>query len=439
MNRLNKLALLRRFFPKLYASRRIVELDDIELRQRLAHAIQHIPPDTNARLGVVFDGEHFRDLDSRAIYTMLENTFFDPINERLDRLERLMIAAGPGGATKAAEMLPQPQNAAPLPTRVPLTGLLDGPPSLKEIVLGVGHDDSGQSQIIRADMAKLVHVAVGGSSGWGKSVFLRSLAYQLARCIEPVDLVLIDLEGVTFSPFARCDRLLYPVADNETDTTAILTELSYELDRRRELYGNYPGVDSIYAYNAVAGEPIRPVVSLFDEATALLDNSAIERQIKNLSLRARKYGLWLVLAGQDWKASSLDTAIRNQLSTRIQFRAASGGQSRVLLERPDAEGIEVSGRAFGWIPGRDLVEFQAPIISHEDILAAMSGSGPQRELGENQDENDQIHEMAEAGCSKRQISLAVFGYANGETYRRIHEVLGDYTTVAEGATVGENA
>jgi hypothetical protein len=422
----------RRFFPKLYKSMMLVRAERIELQAMQADAIRHIAPDKNARLGVVYDGHDFRDLDSRAVYTMVKNVFFDPINERLDRMERLMIASGPSHSDRAIEALEAPAQVAQLPTRVPLTGLLDGAPTFRDIVLGVGIDDSGNRQVVRSDMAKLVHVAIGGSSGWGKSVFLRSLAYQLAKSADPVDLVMVDLEGATLAPFTNCDRLLYPVVDDEKGAAYVMRELTGELDRRKAMFAEFPGIDSLYAYNAVAKERVNPIVSIFDEATALLENTEIERQIRVLALRARKYGLWLVLAGQDWKANSLDTAIRNQLSTRIQFKAMSGGQSRVLLQRSDAESLNVAGRAFGWLPGRDLVEFQAPIIGYEDILSAMSGNGPQREIVDELSEPERIVEMHEQGTSRRQIALAIFGYSNAKVYARIDAAIN--ATVAQNAT-----
>lgn len=424
----------RAVYDDVYERARVWKQDRLTLehikQQNAVNAIRHITPNEQARLGVVFDGQHFRDLDSRGVYTMVKNQLFDPINERLDRMERLLIAAGPGGATKAAEMLPAATGAAVsrLPSRVPLFGLFDGAPSFRDIVLGVTLDENGQPQVVRSDMAKLVHVAVGGSSGWGKSVFLRSLGYQLAKSTDPVDLVMIDLEGTTLAPFAECDRLIYPVVDNETDATNVLRDLEGELSKRSELFSVFPGVDSLYAYNARTDHPLRPVVALIDEATALLENSVIAAIIRTLALRARKYGLWLVLAGQDWKASSLDTAIRNQLSTRVQFRAMSGSQSRVLLERSDAESIDVAGRAFGWLPGRDLLEFQAPIIGYDDILSSMAGGGPQRDVPQEQSEDDKILDLYERGMSRRQVALAVWGYTNAKCYATID------ATIAQNAT-----
>jgi DNA segregation ATPase FtsK/SpoIIIE-like protein len=299
-------------------------------------------------------------------------------------------------------------------------------------VLGVTVREDGQAEVIRADMGRLVHVAVGGSSGWGKSVFLRILAYQLAKSSDPVGLALIDLEGATFAPFSLCDRLLWPVADTEADALAIFRELAHEMDRRKALYAQHPGVDSLRAYNARAEEPLTPVVILVDEATALLGDKPVENATRTLALRARKYGLWLVLGGQDWKASSLDTAIRNQLSSRIQFRAMSSSQSRVLLQQSGAENLDTPGRALAILPGHPLLELQAPVIAYEDIIVALAGSGPQNPMPTEADvtREELIRILAGEGLSQRQIELQVFGYTGGKAHTEVRRVLGA-TTVAD--------
>jgi len=328
------------------------------------------------------------------------------------------------------------------PTRVPLRGILDGPPSVHRLALGVTVGDDGRAEVVRADMGKLVHVAVGGSSGWGKSVFLRALGFQLAQSSEPVDLVLVDLEGATFAPFAACSRLLYPMADNERDALAIFQDLLGEVDRRKAFFAQYPGVDSLRAYNTRASEPLAPVVALVDEATALFSDKTMEDAIRTLVLRARKYGLWCILGGQDWKASSLDTAIRNQLATRIQFRAMSASQSRVLLQRSGAESLDVAGRALAILPGREMVKLQAPMVSYQTILEALAGGGPQQatpavEVDADIDARDErIRALAAEGLSKRQIALEVFGYAGGAAYTAVTEALGSGTTTTETVIQG---
>lgn len=317
--------------------------------------------------------------------------------------------------------------AWPWPAEVPLPHLLrDQTPSLHRLALGLTIDPAtGGRDQVTGDLSQLVHVAIGGSSGWGKSVFLRALTYQLATCPERPDLALLDLEGVTLAPFARSGRLLYPIAETERDALATCRALADELDRRKALFSALPGVDSLTAYNAQADEPLAPLVVVIDEATALLADKSVESALRTLALRGRKYGLWLILGGQDWKASSLDTAIRNQLSARIQFRAMSASQSRVLLEQAGAETLAVPGRALAMLPGRGLVEFQAPIVRTPDIVAALDGSGPRHAMpsDDDQDQDEQIRRLAAEGLSKRAIQERVFGYTGGAAYTAVTRVL----------------
>lgn len=348
------------------------------------------------------------------------------------------VGALPGGDLPA---LPVPE----LPARVPLRALLDGAPSLARLVLGVAVNSQGQIETITGNMADLVHVAVGGSSGWGKSVFLRCLAFQLIQARERPDLVLVDLEGATLAPFARSERLLYPLADSERAAAAVLTALSEdELNRRKSLFAQYPGVDNLTAYNAIAAEPLRPIVAMVDEATALLGNKAVEGALRTVALRARKYGLWLLLAGQDWKASSLDSAIKNQLSTRVQFKALSRAQSSVLLGQAGAEALDTPGRALAILPGRDMLTLQTPYISGEALAGALDSNGPQKRLdaieaadGGNGDaglvmiEDDPTLDDAarvlllhRQGLSLNEIQKRVFGGIGGNYYYRVKDILG---------------
>ena len=364
-------------------------------------------------------------------------------------------ASGGGNISTQIEgggVLPETLPVTPvieLPSRVPLRSLLAGEDiSLAHLVLGVAaNPQTGKLETITGNMADLVHVAVGGSSGWGKSVFLRSLAYQLIQARERPDLVLVDLEGATLAPFAQSGRLLYPLADSEHDAAAVLTALSVdELDRRKALFAEYQGIDNLAAYNAAAPDPLRPIVAIVDEATALLGNKAVEKALRTVALRARKYGLWLLLAGQDWKASSLDTAIRNQLSTRVQFKALSSAQSRVLLGQSGAEALDVPGRALAVLPGRDLLTLQTPFISTE-ALAGLSGAGPQRtravaprpedtgmvmiEDDPSLDDAARVQLLHRQRVSGREIQKRVFGYVGGAAYEFVHAVLSSSSTGLE--------
>lgn len=414
---------------RLERARQRLEID----RERLK-VIEKLYPDQAGVFPLLWDGQRALDPNRGVVFSIGGGVeVVTPALAVPEQKARLLRAAGgwPAVAGGGAAMLAGPETPVNWPSRVPLRGLLEsGAPSFRSLALGVAMGSDGP-EVIRGDMAQMVHMAVGGSSGWGKSVFLRALAYQLAKSDEPVDLALVDLEGATFAPFAGCDRLLWPIADDERAALATFGELTAELDRRKTLFAEYPGVDSLAMYNEQA-EPIAPIICLVDEATALLTHGGIEGALRTLALRARKYGLWLVLGGQDWKATSLDTAIRNQLSTRIQFKALSASQSRVLLQRSGAEDLDAKGRALAWLPGRDLVEMQSPWISHQDIIAAMTGNGPRHAMPEpvtvdgevNETERDElIRRLAAEGLSQNRIQMETFGYTGGKAYSEVKRVL----------------
>jgi len=338
---------------------------------------------------------------------------------------RSLIASGRGWPKAAALEPPSAVVGPDLPKQVSLLSILSTP-DVADLVLGVGEN----GRIVKADMSKMVHVAVGGSSGWGKSVFLRALGFQLALSQTPVDLVAVDLEATTLAPLANCKRLLYPIADTEQEALGVFTALLDEMGRRKELYNAYPGVDSLRAYNAESDVRLNPVICLVDEATALLSSKGVESALRTLCLRARKYGLWLVLAGQDWKGTSLDTAIRNQLSSRVQFKTMGSHQSRVLLQQAGAEKLDTVGRALTILPGQSMFPMQAPFISREDIERGVGNGGPQGAIpilaspaAGNGGDVARIKELAAEGWGPSSIAREVFGSPGGSAYYKVKDVL----------------
>jgi len=355
-----------------------------------------------------------------------------------------IISGNKRNGTGDIDVMPELEPGEPVlnwPSRVPLNWMLNGAgASLHNLALGVTLDpQTGQPSQVRRDMAKLIHIAVGGSPGSGKSVFLQALAYQLVICPERPTLALVDLDGVTLSPFANSERLLYPFADTERDALAIFQALADELERRKNLYSGMPGAYDLASYNQRTDDPLSPVVLLCDEATALLGDKSVETAVRRVALRGRKFGLWCVLAGQDWKASSLDSAIKNQLSTSVQFHARSPAQSRVLLGIRGAEALTVPGRALAALPGCEIVEMQAAQVGYNEIVAALQGQrGPAGAMpvidaedgadddpaaGLSEDQIEMIRDLAAEGQSDSAIAQQVFGYRNARRVEQVRAVL----------------
>lgn len=138
------------------------------------------------------------------------------------------------------------------------------------------------------------------------------------------------------------------------------------------------------------------------------------------------------MGGQDWKASSLDTAIRNQLSTRIQFKAQDRTQSRILLGAPDAALLDRPGRAYAILPGRPRLELQAPFVSVPTITRYLVTEGLTQptppptpislELPEDELTERVIH-LFDTGETMTAICKQMFGYKNQAKLERIKDIL----------------
>jgi hypothetical protein len=223
----------------------------------------------------------------------------------------------------------------------------------------IGFGLSRQGEVWKP-LEKLRHIVVAGSTDSGKSAFLRSLLYQLLKQPLPVELYLTDMEGLTFAIFEAAPQLAMPIAESVEEATRIAFRLTQEMERRAALYqatGRFP--EKLSEYNAQCSIPnsqistpdsrLPWIVAIFDEFTALIDEagkgSDLYRLVGQLAMRGRKYGITLVLAGQDFKADLLNTRITNQLRTRVQFACATAYQSQVVLGQAGAEKITTPGRA----------------------------------------------------------------------------------------------
>ncbi len=265
---------------------------------------------------------------------------------------------------------PPPELSTPGPTSnlqklVELLPLLkNSQGDLNNLILGIDKDG-----VVSDDIHSLKHTIIAGTSGWGKSVACQSLAFQLATCPQEVGLAFADMEGVTFQVFDERDRLVYPLADTIDEIEGLLSSLLNECDKRKALYKPFKIADSLKRYNELADMPLPPIVCFVDEASDLMDNSKeIETAVKSLCRRARKYGIYMILSGQEFKASTMDSSIRYQMSTKLQLKCESAVQSRMLIFVPDAVDLKVEGRGLLKRSKYPLTEIQTPFIDLASIL-----------------------------------------------------------------------
>lgn len=301
-----------------------------------------------------------------------------------------------------------------LPTKVELP---EGDPPKGNYMVRMGVCDKGE---FGHPLVKMGHLLVAGSTGSGKSAFLRLFLYQLLRQPLPLELYLVDIEGLTFGAFAKTPTLKLPIAESVDEAEEITSKLLAEIERRGRLYnstGRYP--ENLTEYHIYAEEKLPWVVAIFDEFSALIEmagkRSELYNDISQLALRARKYGITLVFAGQDFKADLLNTRITNQLRTRVQYRCEKREQSVVTLGQAGAEELSVPGRALVKFNGK-ITEVQTYWISKERIIA---------EIAEGYDEKPEIGDETALTDKERWVAkIAVFDLGGAFSIDRIYRITG---------------
>ena len=272
---------------------------------------------------------------------------------------------------EAMRQLPdaQPELAGPvIPEMVNFENLIANKPNtIRKLLLGVGPGE----QPLYGDMSQLFHVLICGSTRWGKSIFLQMLLYQILTAREKVDIRLADYSGNTFVDFGL------PAAKTKDEIESSLSELWTEVNRRETLFTTGDrSYRTLEQFNAMTGSELPYVFFMADEMTGLLDrhnrleySDTIYSNIARIGQRAAKYGVYLVLSGQDAKSEILPTTARNQFLSRFQFKAMDRHQARVLIPDCNAHEIQNKGRAYALINEiGQTMEIQTPYIEQETIL-----------------------------------------------------------------------
>lgn len=327
-----------------------------------------------------------------------------------------------------------------LPQNVDLGPYIAAGSTLHRLFLGVGRFADGRVDNVIAPMEGLIHVAAGGASGFGKSTFIQALVYQVLNARERPDVILLDPQAVTFTPFAGHDRILYQ-ANRPGDIADVLAALVAEMERREQLFARWRGIQNLSQYNAVVEqtERLAALPVFFDEFGLVADNKDIARLARLLSAGGRKAGLALFVSTQHWGTDSLSSAFRANLNSSIQFKARDKTESRILLGDSSAADLQKPGQALARLPGQaGLIELQAPDPSGVidttpellpegiDLLVGLKDrlDGDNNEQRTNEDTF--FAELVHNGKSRRQAAIEAYGreYA-GDIVTRGKRALGE--------------
>jgi len=232
-----------------------------------------------------------------------------------------------------------------LRTQVRLRNLVASPQfqnAPSNLTFTLGRDVSGNP--VYADLARMPHLLVAGSTGTGKTIFLNSLILSLIYRNSPETLrfILIDPKRVEFPVYNELPHLLCPVILEPQRTVNALKWLIQEMDRRFDVLSGAKARD-IASYNEIALRnqegPMPYIVLIVDELADLMAarGKEVEAGIVRLAQMARAVGIHLVVATQRPSVEVITGLIKANITSRVTFQVASQVDSRTVLDMAGAE------------------------------------------------------------------------------------------------------
>ncbi len=210
------------------------------------------------------------------------------------------------------------------------------------LALALGRDVAGEPLV--ADLAAMPHLLIAGTTGSGKSVFLRAMALNLVLNNSPADLrlLLLDPKRVELARFAGLPHVLGRV---ETDGERIQAALQWVVGEMQRRYGLFEKARArhIASYNRKqrrAGRAGLPyIVVVIDELADLMMQApeSTETALVRLAQMARATGIHLLVATQRPSTDVVTGLIKANFPARLAFAVASAVDSRVILDAPGAE------------------------------------------------------------------------------------------------------
>ena len=260
------------------------------------------------------------------------------------------------------------------------------------LTMGLGKDIVGNPVV--ADLAKMPHCLVAGTTGSGKSVGINAMILSLLYKAEARDvrLILIDPKMLEMSVYEGIPHLLAPVVTDMKQAANALNWCVGEMERRYKLMSKL-GVRGLASYNkkiqeaADRGESLPNPFSLTPDApeplerlphiVVVIDELAdlmmvvgkkIEELIARLAQKARAAGLHLVLATQRPSVDVITGLIKANIPTRLSFQVSSKIDSRTILDQMGAEALLGQGDMLYLPPGSGVpVRVHGAFVSDEEV------------------------------------------------------------------------
>ena len=272
------------------------------------------------------------------------------------------------------------------------------------LTLALGKDIGGNSVV--ADLARMPHLLIAGTTGSGKSVGINAMVLSILYKTQPeqVRLIMIDPKMLELSVYEGIPHLLAPVVTDMKEASNSLRWCVAEMDRRYALMSKL-GVRNIGGYNRkvreaiAAGDPIKDPTfrppELFDEEkpiehptltplpfiVVVIDELAdmmmivgkkVEELIARLAQKARASGIHMILATQRPSVDVITGLIKANVPTRIAFQVSARVDSRTILDQQGAENLLGHGDMLYLPPGTSLpVRVHGAFVADNEVHAVV--------------------------------------------------------------------
>lgn len=245
-----------------------------------------------------------------------------------------------------------------------------------KLTAGLGKDIAGNC--VYADLSKMPHLLIAGTTGSGKSVCMNSIIVSILYKASPdeVKFLMIDPKKVEFSKYSGIPHLLVPVVTDPRKAAGALGWAVSEMLQRYQKFSD-TGVRDIEGYNKYAAkrgdiEPMPKVVIFIDELADLMMAAPkeVEDSICRLAQMARAAGMHLVIATQRPSVDVITGLIKANISSRIALAVSSQIDSRTILDAAGAEKLLGHGdMLFNPVGASKPLRVQGCFISDEEVEA----------------------------------------------------------------------
>ena len=261
----------------------------------------------------------------------------------------------------------------------------DLPQSASPLSVWLGKDISGAA--VWADLARMPHMLIAGTTGSGKSGCINTILTSILLRATPdeVRLILIDPKKIELNYYESIPHLLTPVVSSPKEAAAVLLNVVTEMDRRYERLSqvrarNLPEANR--AFRKRGEEELPYLLVVIDELADLMMVSPqeVEDCIIRLAQKSRAVGIHLVLATQRPSVDVITGMIKANVPSRIAFAVSSQTDSRVILDANGAESLLGQGdMLFKPLGTSRLQRVQGAYVTEDEVALVVEQARVQRE------------------------------------------------------------